>query len=367
MANDIGMGIAQGPAVTQAPAQSPAQSTVDTSTTAPAPDTGAATAKPDNDTAGQATSSTTGDQKADPGQGETPPAEAKKDAAKEQAKTPPQPVAWDDKTQNWMKSKGWDPTAFDGSNPHVRSLIDSQRNAEQEITRRAQEEKTRELAEKAKIVTTAGPEAPKTKIEEFDQFHSVILENVLGALGVSDLDALATENPAFVQRLENIYLKGKQEAWIAEQERIKQVAEQDAQRKAEQARFAAENERFNRQAQENLMAIKAKNPDYDKHLTKSGADKVLEYLDSNFTVPKEWILSDPGLAQWFAKAAEAISTISTIDGPGGMKEKWQQDYEKSLRKAQSAALPPATGDMDPLARVGKAFGGQVRHGVNIAK
>lgn len=290
------------------------------------------------------------------GASQTPDKEKAVDGKSSATKEPPK---WDEQEEAWLKSKlpaGTDLSKLDPSNELVKQIVKNGRNAESEMSRvKAEHEKVqnqikaREILEEAKKVpdTTkpTPPNLPKTKIEEFEEFHETILDNIMYGYGVNSWDEFIANYPAIAERLALKKLEGHQKAWESEQVRIQQEAEKKREELNAQQRFKDEMQSAKTAMENNMIAAKKKTPELDSQMEKTGVNEVLNYFQSEpIYWPKEFILSNPKLFDFFSKAANAIDFVQNLDK---FESKKKQEWEASLKEKEKASLVPADDSVSP--------------------
>jgi hypothetical protein len=250
-------------------------------------------------------------------------------------------VKWDDSEAKWAESKGVKLDGLDPSNEAVKTLIKNARNAESEMNKHINAAKAAEIAKAAQNVPVPGqqPQTRKTEIERFDEAHNTILENVLYGFGVADAEDLAAKFPEVAQRFDRIYLRGHQQAWEREQIALREVESQKAKQEQDRAKFKEETKRADSAMAENLASLKSSDPKIQDTMKSAGVYDVLDKIEKDAAWPVSFVLSNPKLTEWFAKAAKAIQTVENMDG---LKDNWRKEYEADLKKQEAAKLTPGS-------------------------
>ena len=275
--------------------------------------------------------------------------EGKPGAEADKAKPPKEPAAdagdkkvidLDPNEKKWLESKNLSLDGLDVSSEAVRTLIKNARNAESKMNEAINKAKAQEVADAARNVPNpaATKEERKTELDLFEERFEATLDNALFVNGVQSIEELAKVNPDAARNLDSIYMRERQKAWEAEkdaQERIKAEAKKVEQDKV---RFKTEMDNAERQMNENLISLKAKEPEVEAHMKNSGADAVLQKIEADAAWPKAFVLSNPEMLSWFAKASKAITMMNDMPK---LEEKWRADYEKQLADQATAKLTPA--------------------------
>jgi hypothetical protein len=251
------------------------------------------------------------------------------------ANNAPAAPVFDPAQAEWLKSKGIDP-----STPDYSKLIANAQAAEKEVGRiRAQKESEKAILDSKTIQDAALPPDVKTPLDEFEEAHSFELQQRLDWLGLESTEQLLETNPALYHQLSAAYIESRQKAW----ERTEQWKVEQQNARIEQMRkeneFKENMTRAEQTTRENFLEVKKQYPEFEDHLKATGAEDLVKHLEDTYTIPKEWLFSNPETVKWFARAAKAIDLMSNIEKHD---DTVRAKYDESLRKQKTAALPSAT-------------------------
>lgn len=281
----------------------------------------------------------------------------------EQVKTEPvkpsapkdKPTGFDEKQAAWLKSKL--PADFDLNNikhddPVISTLLKNSMESESAMSKTRTELDTIKNQIKAKEIETVAknvnpnpkqdPVKTLTKTEEFDNSFQIILDNLLDFNGVSTVAELRQINPASAQRLNDEYVKGRQEAWELEQQRLADEKQKAIDEKTAKERLANEMVQARQFAQTNILNAKKDNPNIESQLVSSGVDAFLNRVESITAWPKDYVLADNDMANFMLKAAVALDKVNRFPE---LLDNAKQEWEKGRIKQEEAQLPDSEGGM----------------------
>jgi hypothetical protein len=291
--------------------------------------------------------------KADEGQTQDGKAAPETDKGKGQGQKPPEapPVTGiDGQYADMLKAQGIDPAKI--SSPEVlNKLLGNYHQLQSQFTRERQAEAAKKALTEAQSVLPKPPEPgaqePKyeSPLEQFQAGWDLVIKAHLAPYGVQTLDELKQKDPVAYQHYKAQYLEKRQIAWEENQEWKQQQAYAAAEKQKREIGFKNDWDQSLSTMQANLAEAKKTMPEIEKAFKAHGIDDLFKHLEDQYSVPRNFILSDKKWVDVFAKAASAMEVVANMDAHD---KEVKENYRKELDKQRAARLPSGSGGQETM-------------------